>query len=88
MEFPNCLREASGGHARAGAHAHLSRVVDASARDDLPGVTPPTAGGVEFLMSYYPILDRVATGRGESDGFQLWISRHDEYERMQPLHRS
>ena len=39
-----------------------------------------TGRGVEFLMSYYPILDRVASGRDESDGFQLWIRRHDEYE--------
>jgi predicted dithiol-disulfide oxidoreductase (DUF899 family) len=35
--------------------------------------------GVEFLMSYYPILDRAAKGRDEGDGFQLWIRRHDEY---------
>jgi predicted dithiol-disulfide oxidoreductase (DUF899 family) len=38
-----------------------------------------TARGVEFLMGYYPILDRVANGRDESDGFQLWIQRHNEY---------
>jgi len=35
--------------------------------------------GVEFLMPYYPILDRVPNGRDEADGFQLWIRRHDEY---------
>jgi predicted dithiol-disulfide oxidoreductase (DUF899 family) len=35
--------------------------------------------GVEFLMSYYPILDRVPRGRDESSGFQTWIRRHDEY---------
>jgi predicted dithiol-disulfide oxidoreductase (DUF899 family) len=35
--------------------------------------------GVEFLMGYYPILDRVPKGRDEGDGFQLWIRRHDEY---------
>ena len=35
--------------------------------------------GVEFLMPYYPILDRVPKGRDEGDGFQLWIRRHDEY---------
>jgi predicted dithiol-disulfide oxidoreductase (DUF899 family) len=39
-----------------------------------------TGRGVEFLMSYYPILDRVPNGRDEDDGFQLWIHRHDEYE--------
>jgi len=35
--------------------------------------------GVEFLMGYYPILDRAPKGRDEADGFQLWIRRHDEY---------
>jgi predicted dithiol-disulfide oxidoreductase (DUF899 family) len=35
--------------------------------------------GVEFLMGYYPILDRVPKGRDEDDGWQLWIRRHDEY---------
>ncbi len=36
--------------------------------------------GVEFLMGYYPILDRSPRGREEDDGFQLWIRRHDEYD--------
>ncbi len=36
--------------------------------------------GVEFLMSYYQILDRAPKGRDERDGFQLWIRLHDEYE--------
>jgi predicted dithiol-disulfide oxidoreductase (DUF899 family) len=35
--------------------------------------------GLEFLMGYYPILDRTAKGRDEDDGFQLWLRRHDEY---------
>jgi predicted dithiol-disulfide oxidoreductase (DUF899 family) len=35
--------------------------------------------GVEFLMGYYPILDRMAKGRDEGDGWQLWLRRHDEY---------
>ena len=35
--------------------------------------------GLEFLMGYYPILDRAPKGRDEEDGFQLWIRRHDEY---------
>jgi predicted dithiol-disulfide oxidoreductase (DUF899 family) len=39
------------------------------------------ARGVEFLMGYYPILDRAPNGRDEGDGFQLWIRRHDEYDR-------
>ncbi len=42
--------------------------------------TYTTAGrGVEFLMSYYPVLDRTAKGRDEDEGFQLWIRRNDEY---------
>jgi predicted dithiol-disulfide oxidoreductase (DUF899 family) len=35
--------------------------------------------GVEFLMGYYGILDRVPKGRDEGDAFQMWIRRHDEY---------
>jgi predicted dithiol-disulfide oxidoreductase (DUF899 family) len=37
------------------------------------------ARGVEFLMGYYPILDRAPKGRDEGDAFQTWIRRHDEY---------
>ena len=36
--------------------------------------------GVEFLMSYYTILDRTPVGRDEDEGFQTWLRRHDEYE--------
>jgi predicted dithiol-disulfide oxidoreductase (DUF899 family) len=36
--------------------------------------------GVEFLMGYYPILDRAPKGRDEGDGWQTWIRRHDEYD--------
>jgi predicted dithiol-disulfide oxidoreductase (DUF899 family) len=36
--------------------------------------------GLEFLMGYYPILDRAPKGRDEDEGFQLWLRRHDEYE--------
>jgi predicted dithiol-disulfide oxidoreductase (DUF899 family) len=40
--------------------------------------------GVEFLMGYYPILDRVPKGRDEGDSpapdSMFWIRRHDEYE--------
>jgi predicted dithiol-disulfide oxidoreductase (DUF899 family) len=39
-----------------------------------------TARGVEFLMGYYPILDRAPKGRDEGEGWQLWIRRHDEYD--------
>jgi predicted dithiol-disulfide oxidoreductase (DUF899 family) len=35
--------------------------------------------GLEFLMSYYPILDRAPKGRDEGEDWQLWIRRHDEY---------
>jgi predicted dithiol-disulfide oxidoreductase (DUF899 family) len=35
--------------------------------------------GVEFLMGYYPILDRARKGRDEGEGWQLWLRRHDEY---------
>lgn len=35
--------------------------------------------GVEFLMGYYPILDRMPKGRDEGEAFQTWIRRHDEY---------
>jgi predicted dithiol-disulfide oxidoreductase (DUF899 family) len=35
--------------------------------------------GLEFLMSYYPILDHAPKGRGEGEAWQLWIRRHDEY---------
>jgi predicted dithiol-disulfide oxidoreductase (DUF899 family) len=42
--------------------------------------TYTTAGrGVEFLMGYYPVLDRVPKGRDEGDAWQTWIRRHDEY---------
>jgi predicted dithiol-disulfide oxidoreductase (DUF899 family) len=37
------------------------------------------ARGVEFLMGYYPILDRAPKGRDEDGSFQLWIRPHDEY---------
>jgi len=37
------------------------------------------ARGVEFLMGFYGILDRVPKGRDEGEKFQVWIRRHDEY---------
>ena len=36
--------------------------------------------GLEFLMSYYAILDHTPKGRDEGEAWQLWIRRHDEYE--------
>ena len=50
-----------------------------------PSIGPirPTVEGVEFLMGYYPILDRAPKGRDEGDSrapaSMLWIRRHDEY---------
>jgi predicted dithiol-disulfide oxidoreductase (DUF899 family) len=39
-----------------------------------------TARGLEFLMSYYAILDRAPHGRDEhKPSFQTWLRRHDEY---------
>jgi predicted dithiol-disulfide oxidoreductase (DUF899 family) len=38
-----------------------------------------TDRGVEFLMGYYPILDRAPRGRDEGEAWQMWIRRHDEY---------
>jgi predicted dithiol-disulfide oxidoreductase (DUF899 family) len=37
------------------------------------------ARGLEFLMGYYPILDRAPKGRAE-EGAEFWIRRHDEYD--------
>jgi predicted dithiol-disulfide oxidoreductase (DUF899 family) len=37
--------------------------------------------GLEFLMGYYGILDRAPKGRDEGEAWQLWIRRHDEYQR-------
>jgi predicted dithiol-disulfide oxidoreductase (DUF899 family) len=36
--------------------------------------------GLEFVMTYYPILDHAPKGRQEGEDWQLWIRRHDEYE--------
>jgi predicted dithiol-disulfide oxidoreductase (DUF899 family) len=38
------------------------------------------ARGVEFLMGYYPILDRTPKGRDEGSAFQTWLRRRDEYD--------
>ena len=35
--------------------------------------------GVEFLMGYYPILDRLPKGRDEGDAWQTWLRRHNDY---------
>jgi predicted dithiol-disulfide oxidoreductase (DUF899 family) len=38
------------------------------------------ARGLEVLMGFYPMLDRVPMGRNESGSEEFWIRRHDEYE--------
>jgi predicted dithiol-disulfide oxidoreductase (DUF899 family) len=35
--------------------------------------------GTEFLMSFYPILDRVPKGRAEDGPMGVWLHRRDEY---------
>jgi predicted dithiol-disulfide oxidoreductase (DUF899 family) len=36
--------------------------------------------GLEFVMGYYPILDRAPKGRDEGPDWQLWLRRRDEYD--------
>jgi predicted dithiol-disulfide oxidoreductase (DUF899 family) len=38
------------------------------------------ARGLEAVMGYYPILDRVPKGRDEAGATDFWIRRHDEYD--------
>jgi predicted dithiol-disulfide oxidoreductase (DUF899 family) len=48
--------------------------------DDIFHTYSTTWRGLEFVMTYYPILDHAPKGRGEGeDDWQLWIRRHDEY---------
>jgi predicted dithiol-disulfide oxidoreductase (DUF899 family) len=50
--------------------------------DDVYHAYSTTWRGLEFVMTYYPILDHAPKGRGEGeDDWQLWIRRHDEYDR-------
>jgi predicted dithiol-disulfide oxidoreductase (DUF899 family) len=50
--------------------------------DDVYHAYSTTWRGLEFLMTYYPILDHTPKGRDEGDeDWQLWIRRHDEYGR-------
>ena len=49
--------------------------------DDVYHTYSTTWRGLEFVMTYYPILDHAPKGRDEGeDDWQLWIRRHDEYE--------
>ena len=47
--------------------------------DDVFHTYSTTARGLEFLMGYYPILDRAPKGRDEESGTPHWIRRNDEY---------
>jgi predicted dithiol-disulfide oxidoreductase (DUF899 family) len=48
--------------------------------DDVYHTYSTTWRGLEFVMTYYPILDHAPKGRDEGkDDWQLWIRRHDEY---------
>jgi predicted dithiol-disulfide oxidoreductase (DUF899 family) len=38
------------------------------------------ARGLEVMLGFYPLLDRVPKGRDEGDSTEFWIRRHDEYE--------
>jgi predicted dithiol-disulfide oxidoreductase (DUF899 family) len=35
--------------------------------------------GLEVMLAYYPLLDRVPKGRDEAAGAVVWLRRHDEY---------
>jgi predicted dithiol-disulfide oxidoreductase (DUF899 family) len=48
--------------------------------DDVYHAYSTTWRGLEFLMTYYPILDHAPKGRDEGEAWQLWIRRHDEYD--------
>ena len=48
--------------------------------DDIYHTYSTTWRGLEFVMTYYPILDRAPRGRDEGEDWQLWIRRHDEYD--------
>jgi predicted dithiol-disulfide oxidoreductase (DUF899 family) len=50
--------------------------------DDVYHAYSTTWRGLEFVMTYYPILDHAPKGRGEGEeDWQLWIRRRDEYGR-------
>jgi predicted dithiol-disulfide oxidoreductase (DUF899 family) len=38
-----------------------------------------TARGLEVMLAFYPLLDRVPKGRDEQKDEQFWVRRHDEY---------
>jgi predicted dithiol-disulfide oxidoreductase (DUF899 family) len=38
------------------------------------------ARGLEIMLGFYPLLDRVPKGRDEEGETEFWLRRHDEYE--------
>jgi predicted dithiol-disulfide oxidoreductase (DUF899 family) len=38
-----------------------------------------SARGLEIMLGFYPLLDRVPKGRDEEGSTEFWIRRHDEY---------
>ena len=40
-----------------------------------------SARGLEILLGFYPLLDRVPKGRDEEKDSGFWLRRHDEYEK-------
>jgi predicted dithiol-disulfide oxidoreductase (DUF899 family) len=50
-------------------------------RDDVYMAYESSARGLEVIMTYYGMLDRVPAGRNEVEPvFQSWIRHHDRYE--------
>ena len=39
-----------------------------------------SARGLEIMLGFYALLDRVAKGRDEEGQTEFWLRRHDEYE--------
>jgi len=78
---PIALQNASASGTDLAGYLTQSPVVSAFALADgaVYQTYASTARGVEFLMGYYPVLDRMPKGRDEGDDFQTWIHRHDEY---------
>jgi predicted dithiol-disulfide oxidoreductase (DUF899 family) len=37
------------------------------------------ARGLEVMLGFYPLLDRVPKGRDEDLSTEFWVRRHDEY---------
>jgi predicted dithiol-disulfide oxidoreductase (DUF899 family) len=54
--------------------------VFARERDDVFLTYATTARGLELVMTYYGILDRVPAGRAGEPPDPSWMRRHDEFE--------